>query len=270
MSIDTESLTSVEFENLMRQRLPALLREHKEFRYEIMGIIADVFASKDDLKQVIDEIRTLREDNNQRFEEMNRAMDQRFEKMNRTMDQRFEKMNRTMDQRFEEMNRTTNQRFEEMNYTTNQRFEEMNRTMNQRFEELIRSQREVRLEVSALGGRIGYGLEEIIRQTVEEFSGLSFKKIGHLWLKDAQGELYGVPADVEYDLYLEDDVNYVVEVKSHIKQGDVLIFHRKSLFAEKQLEKKIKPIMISASITKTAKNKCEELNIDLICRSVID
>jgi hypothetical protein len=222
MSDVTESISSVEFENLLRQRLPSLLQEHGEFRYEIMGIIADVFASKNDLKEILEEIRTLRDDSNQRFKEMDK------------------------------------------------RFETMNRTMNQRFEEIIRSQREVRLEVSALGGRTGYGLEEIIKQTVEEFSGLSFKKIEHLWLRDAQGELYGVPADVEYDLYLENDVNYIVEVKSHIKQGDVLIFHRKNLFAEKQLGKKIRPIMISASIMKTAKKKCEELDIDLICRSVID
>ena len=233
MCITAESLGSVELEDFMRQKLPDLLRDHGEFRYEIMGIMADVFASKDDLKQVLEEIRKLREDSNRRFEEVNRTINQRFEEVN-------------------------------------QRFEEVNRTMNQRFEEMYRSQREVRLEVSALGGRIGYGLEEIIRQTVEEFSGQSFKKFEHLRLRDSEGELYGIPADVEYDLYLEDSVNYVVEVKSHIKPGDVLIFHRKSLFAEKQLLKRIKPIMISASITKDAKKKCKELGIDLISRSVVD
>jgi len=142
--------------------------------------------------------------------------------------------------------------------------------IDERFDSVQRGQREVRLEVSALGGRVGYGLEEIIRQTVEEFSGQTFKKIERLLLRDAEGELYGMPADVEYNLYLEDTVSYVVEVKSHIKLGDVLDFHRKSLFAEKQLKKEIKSIMISASITKMAKKKCKVLGIDLISRSVID
>ena len=232
MSIDAESISPVEFEGLLRQKLPEILIEHGEFRYEIMGIMADVFASKDDFKQVLEEIRKLREDSNQRFEAMN-------------------------------------QRFEAMNLTMNQRFEEMNLTMNQRFEEMYRNQREVRLEVSALGGRVGYGLENIIMKTVEQFSGQSFKTIKRLVLKDPEGELYGVPADVEYDLYLEGTVSYVVEVKSHIKLSDVFDFHQKALFAEKRLGKKIKPIMISASIKETAKNKCEELGIDLISRSVI-
>lgn len=57
------------------------------------------------------------------------------------------------------------------------------------------------LAVSALGDHVD-GLEEVIRETVEEFSGHIFKTVGHLWLKDAEGELYGVLADVEYDLYL--------------------------------------------------------------------
>jgi hypothetical protein len=220
---------------MMRQKLPDLLRKHAAFRYEIMDIMADVFATRDNFERILEEIKELRADGNRQFEEINR----RFEKI----DQRFEKID--------------------------QRFEEMNRTMDRRFEEMYRGQQEIRLEVSALGGRVGRGLEEIIKQTVEEFSGQTFKKIEHLWLRDAEGELYGVPADVEYDLYMEDTVNYVVEVKSHTKLGDVFNFHRKSAFAEKCLEKKIQSIIISVSITESAKKKCKELGIDLIARSVV-
>jgi len=57
---------------------------------------------------------------------------------------------------------------------------------------------------SDIGGCIDHGLEEIIKHAVEEFSGQSFKKFEHLRLRDSEGELYGSPADVEYDLYLED------------------------------------------------------------------
>ncbi|OEU77313.1 MAG: hypothetical protein BA869_11460 [Desulfuromonadales bacterium C00003107] len=250
---DAESLSSAELENFMCRKLPGLLREHGDFRYQIMGIMADVFAPKDGFERALDELKKLREDSNQRFEEMNR----RFEEMNRRFD--------GVDKRFD----GTDERLDGVD----QRFDGVDKRfdgMDERLDSVQRGQREVRLEVSALGGRVGYGLEEIIRQTVEEFSGQTFKKIERLLLRDAEGELYGAPADVEYDLYLEDTVSYVVEVKSHIKLGDVLDFHRKSLFAAKQLKKEIKSIMISASITKTAKKKCKVLGIDLISRSVID
>ena len=259
MCVSAESLSSTEFEDLIRQKLPTALRNHSAFRFEIMDIIADVFATKDNFERLLEEIKELKEDGNRQFEEIcqrSEKVDQRFEKMDQRferVDQRFEKM----DQRFEKMD----QRFERVD----QRFEKM----DQRFDEMARNQREIQLTVSALGGRVGHGLEEIIKQTVEEFSGQTFKKIEHLWLRDAEGELYGVPADVEYDLYLEDGVNYVVEVKSHTKLGDVLNFHRKSAFAEKCLERKIQPIIISVSVTRTAKKKCKELGIDLIARSVV-
>jgi len=260
MCVSAESLSSTEFEDLIRQKLPTALRDHTAFRFEIMDIIADVFATKDNFERLLEEIKELKEDGNRQFEEICQRfekVDQRFEKV----DQRFEKMDRRfekMDQRFERMD----QRFEKVD----QRFERV----DQRFDEMARNQREIQLTVSALGGRVGHGLEEIIKQTVEEFSGQTFKKIEHLWLRDAEGELYGVPADVEYDLYLEDTVNYVVEVKSHTKLGDVLNFRRKSAFAEKCLEKKIQPIIISVSVTETAKKKCKELGIDLIARSVVE
>ncbi|MEA3324790.1 MAG: DUF3782 domain-containing protein, partial [Euryarchaeota archaeon] len=183
-------------------------------------------------------------------------VDQQFEKI----DKRFEKV----DQQFEKIDK----RFEKVD----QQFEKVDKRfekVDQRFDEMARNQREIQLTVSALGGRVGYGLEEIIKRTVEEFSGQTFRKIEHLWLRDEEGELYGVPADVEYDLYLEDTMNYIVEVKSHTKLGDVLNFRRKSVFAEKCLEKKIQPIIISVSVTETAKKKCKELEIDLIARSVV-
>ncbi len=261
-----ESLSSAEFEDLMRRKLPPLLREHGEFRYEIMGIMADVFASKDNFERILEEIKKLSEDSNQRFEQVDRHLEQ-VDRHLEQVDQRIEQVDRHLeqvDQRIEQVDRhleQVDQRFEQVD----QRFEQVDR----RFDELNRGQQEIKLAVSALGGRVGRGLEEIIKQTVEEFSGQTFRKIEHLWLRDAEGELYGVPADVEYDLYLEGTVNYVVEVKSHTKLGDVLNFHRKSVFAEKQLEKKMRSIIISVSVAEAAKKKCTELGIDLIARSVV-
>ncbi|MEA3281382.1 MAG: hypothetical protein U9Q68_02315, partial [Euryarchaeota archaeon] len=133
MCVSAESLSSTEFEDLIRQKLPTALRDHTAFRFEIMDIIADVFATKDNFERILEEIKELKEDGNRRFEEIC----QRFEKV----DQRFEKV----DQRFEKVD---------------QRFEKM----DQRFDEMARNQREIQLTVSALGGRVGHGLEEIIKQ----------------------------------------------------------------------------------------------------------
>lgn len=72
VTVDAESLSSAELENFMCRKLPGPLREHGDFRYQIMGIMADVFAPKDGFERALDELKKLREDSNQRFEEMNR------------------------------------------------------------------------------------------------------------------------------------------------------------------------------------------------------
>jgi hypothetical protein len=190
-----------------------------------------------------------------RFEAIDRrfeAIDRRFE----AIDRRFE----AIDRRFEAIDR----RFE----ATLAEIKALREETDRRFEAVIADLRDLRLEVSAISGRLGRGMEEIVRQTVERFSGQKFREVRRLVLQDEAGELYGVPAEVEFDLYLADGVSYVVEVKSHVKTGDVLNFYRKKLFAEAKLGRPLKGLLISASIDRHAKRKCRELGLELISRSV--
>lgn len=112
---------------------------------------------------------------------------------------------------------------------TARRFEAIDR----QFEELVREIRGIRLEVATLSGRLGYGLERIAQEVIEEFSGETFSRVERLILTDATGEVYGIPgAQVEFDLLLSNGTAYVVEVKLHLKPDDVLTFHRKAEYAE--------------------------------------
>lgn len=147
---------------------------------------------------------------------------------------------------------------------TARRFEAVDR----RFEELIRETRGIRLEVATLSGRLGYGLEHIVQGVIEEFSGETFSRVERLILTDDAGELYGVPgAQVEFDLLLSNGTAYVVEVKSHLKAGDVLTFHRKAEFATRQLGRPLKKFMIAASMEERAEALMQRLGIEFIVRT---
>jgi len=125
--------------DLIRTTLPRLLRERPEFRHEVAGILAEVFPTRQEFGEMLAEIRMLREDFRRHAEETAlrfEAMDRRFE----AMDRRFE----AIDRRFEAIDR---------------RFEAIDR----RFEAMIQEMRGIRLEVSALSGRLGYGLERIVQ-----------------------------------------------------------------------------------------------------------
>jgi len=154
---------------------------------------------------------------------------------------------------------------------TASRFEAVDRrfeAVDRRFEELIREIRGIRLEVSALSGRLGYGLEGIVQGVIEEFAGEKFTRAERLVLTDTAGEVYGVPgAQVEYDLLVSDGTAYLVDVKSHLKPDDVLPFHRKAHFATRQLGRPLKKFMIVASMEERTEALLRQLEIDFVVRS---
>lgn len=48
--------------DLIRAALPRLLREHSDLRYEVAGILAEAFPSRQEFGEMLAEVRALRED----------------------------------------------------------------------------------------------------------------------------------------------------------------------------------------------------------------
>jgi hypothetical protein len=268
----------------LRRVLPQLLREHPEVRYELWGLMLEAFPSRQELLAFLEELRALREESNRRFEGLQHeiaqrfeAVDQRFETLLREMNQRFE----AVDQRFETLLREMNQRFEAVDRrfeAVDQRFETSLREMNQRFEAADRrfegifaELREQRLHLSALGGRVGRGLEFLVKGIVEEFAGESFPLADRLVLVDTEGEVFGVPgAEVEFNLYAHNGRAYLVEVKSHLKTDDVLKFQRKAMFAEAKLGRPLTRLILALSMDSKAEALMQRLGIEYQVRATLE
>jgi hypothetical protein len=227
----------------LRQNLPRLLREHPEVRHELWGIMLEAFPSRQEFMELLQEMRAFREDTNRRFEELRQDMDRRFE----AVDRRFE----AVDRRFEAI------------------IEEL-RSHREQLDNMGRELREMRIGFSSLGICVGYGLERAIQGVVEEFAGEAFPFAERLVLRDESGEVYGIAgAEVEFDLYAHNGKAYLVEVKSHLKSGDVLIFDRKIKFAARQLARQVIPLVIALSMEPRAEQQMQALGIKYRVRSVI-
>ena len=240
-------MADAEFIEQLRQNLPRLLREHPEVRHELWGIMLEAFPSRQEFMELLQEMRAFREDTNRRFQELREDTNQRFQELRQDMDRRFE----AVDRRFEAI------------------IEEL-RHHSQQISDVQREFREMRVGLSSLGIRVGYGLEEAIRGVVEEFAGESFPFAERLVLRDQSGEVYGVAgADVEFDLYAHNGRAYLVEVKSHLKSGDVLIFDKKIKFAERQLARQVIPLVIALSMEPRAEQQMRDLGIKYRVRAVM-
>src|SRR5882724_9746085 len=225
----------------LRRVLPQLLREHPEVRHELWGLMLEAFPSRQELLAFLEELRALREESNRRFEGLQHEIAQRFE----AVDQRFETLLREMNQRFEAVDR--------------------------RFEGVIAELREQRVHLSALGGRVGRGLEFLVKGIVEEFAGESFPLADRLVLVDTAGEVFGVPgAEVEFDLYAHNGRAYLVEVKSHLKTDDVLKFQRKAMFAEAKLGRPLTRLILALSMDSKAEALMQRLGIEYQVRATLE
>jgi hypothetical protein len=230
-----------EFAELLRAELPRLLREHPEVRHEIWGLMLEVFPSRQEFVSLLEELRALREDGNRRLEALQADMDRRFE----AVDQRFEAADR--------------------------RFEALIAELRQTREQAERRSRELELHLSALGLRVGRGLEHVIREVVEEFSGQTFTTAERLVLLDTEGVVFGVRgAQIEFDLYAADGAAYLVEVKSHVKPADVLSFHRKAEFAAQTLPHPFTRLIIALSMEEQAERLMQTLGIQYRVRTRVE
>jgi hypothetical protein len=261
-------MADAEFIEQLRRNLPRLLREHPEVRHELWGIMLEAFPSRQEFMELLQEMRAFREDTNQRFQELREDMDRRFQELREDMNRRFEAVDRrfeAMDRRFEAVDR----RFEAVDRRFEAIIEELRRH-GQQISDMQQEFREMRVGLSSLGIRVGYGLEEAIRGVVEEFAGESFPFAERLVLRDESGEVYGVAgADVEFDLYAHNRRAYLVEVKSHLKAGDVLIFDKKVKFAERKLAQQVVPLVIALSMEPRAEQQMRELGIKYRVRAVM-
>ncbi|MEW6045352.1 MAG: DUF3782 domain-containing protein [Bacillota bacterium] len=271
----------------LRSEFPRLLQEDPRFSAEVVGILSQTLGSRTEFNRLLEEIRSLREDADRRFE----AMDRRFE----AVDRRFE----AMDRRFQELREDTDRRFEE----ANRRFEAIERTLAEHGEvlkehtqtlrehtEILKEHSRILLEHSAilqqhttllldhgrrlrslqigigsLGRRLGRGMEEAVRTTIEEFSGVGPLQAERLVLTDAAGEVFGVPGQaIEFDSFVHDGHRFLVEVKSHAEPEDVLKFFRKLQFAERQIREPFERIMVAPFADERAVELGRELGIRML------
>ncbi|CAD7848153.1 MAG: hypothetical protein [Olavius algarvensis Gamma 1 endosymbiont] len=80
---------------------------------------------------------------------------------------------------------------------------------------------------------------------------------------DGQGEVYGLPDQIELDVILKDDRLLICELKSSISKGGIYCFERKARFCEQRHGRKAdRLIVISPIIEKSAEEFAGYLGIE--------
>jgi len=210
-----------------------LLREDEEFRYAVAGLIGleEVLRRLDrheeELVKIWEELARLREDMNKGFQ----RHDQLFAEIFKRLDRHEERIGRVE-------------------------------------EELAKLRAEVERgfrRLDALGARWGIMSEKAFR---EGLRGVVEKELGfkvERWTAyDGEGRAFGYEAVVEVDVAVKDGKVILIEIMSHAKSSDVILFKRKAeLYAEKEGKRPDRLIIITPYADEDAKKAAEKLGIEI-------
>lgn len=224
------TITKEELPELIREEMLNSLRNIPAVRYQVIGIMTEVFAQRADLQAILERIDAQRADFNQQMEE--------FAKRQEEHSQRMDEFSRRMD--------------------------EMREDFNRGFAQHSREIRDVDLHVQAMGARWGILAEDAFRAGIAgiltEETGLKVER----YLKmDTKGQVFGQPDQVEIDVVIHDGDCWLLELKSSISRGDVSLFQRKVAFYEREEKVQVRrSIIISPYFDPGAKEQAHALGME--------
>jgi hypothetical protein len=276
---------------LIRQQLPILIEQDKELQEVVFRLARDRFASRSEIRMLIDELRQDRETQARKWEEQNRKWDEaraedgrKWEEQNRKWEEqnrKWEEQNRKWDEaraedrrKWEEQNRKWDEaraedrrKWEEQNG----KWEEQNRKWEANQQELGRLYHEIRAvaerterNIGALGARWGISSERAFRNALAAILERSFGvEVLNVTEYDDNGEVFGRPEQIELDVIIKNGLLILCELKSSVSKADLYMFERKVRFYERRHERKANRLLIiSPMIVPKAMTIAKQLAIE--------
>jgi hypothetical protein len=188
----------------LKEEFLALLEKDKEFRYAVAGLLG--------------------------FEEILRRLDKHEEELVKLRED-LNRLGETMLLGFKRHDEELVKLREEMN--------KLREDMNKLREDMLRGFELMNRHLDALGARWGLMAEEAFREGLKGFLEKELKLSVERWTEyDGEGTVYGYPSIVEVDIAVSDEKTTLIEISSHIKPSDVLLFLKKAQFYEKAAKRK--------------------------------
>ena len=216
----------------VKREVLKLLREDEEFRYAVAGMIG-----LDEILKCLDkheeELVRLREETEKLWKEVVRLREDMlkgFERHDAILKGYGEEIIR-LSEEMRKLREDTLRGFERMD----KRFEHVDK----RFEYMDKRLEYMDRHLGALGARWGLMAEEAFREGLKGFLAKELKLSVKRWVqRDEEGLVYGYPSMVEIDLSISDEKTTLIEVSSHVRSSDVLLFTRKTQFYQKATGRK--------------------------------
>ena len=197
------SLTEEEIRELIANEFPRLITQNTEIRYELIGVMSETFAKKEDITAILNELRQMREESERQRVEFREEMQVLREESER----------RWVDFR-QEIKALREESSASRAYTDN---------AIRRFDHTVQG----------LGARWGLQSEDAFRNGLAAIltDELGFRVEQYEGYDDS-GSVFGHPEQIEMDVISRNASVIAIEIKSSVSRRDLSLFQRKVAFFE--------------------------------------
>jgi len=274
---------------LIRQELPLVLRQDREFREWVRSLMQEQYADKVETEsrfdRLLDELRRDREENTRKWEAnqqelraMREEQERKWEEQNRKWEanqQELRVMREEQERKWEEQNRkweANQQELRIMREEQSRKWEEQERKWEENTARLDRILDTIEAQarkhdqgIGALGARWGMQAEQSFRNGLKGILERSFGvEVLNVTEYDDAGEVFGHPDQVELDLIIFNGTLILCEIKSSMSKSDMYAFERKVAFYEKHHDRKAdRKLVISPMVDPKAQEIAQKLGIEV-------
>jgi hypothetical protein len=243
-------MKSISFKDKIEKDIVETIQSNEQVHDAINNVVKDKFVEKETFDQRFDrilaEMRSDREESARKWDESRKQ----WAENNRKWDEN--------NQKWHENQKAIN------DLISNLKIVEIN---DEKLEALFDS------TVGALGARWGIRSEQSFRSALKGIleNNTDFKVL-HVVERDESGVVFGRPDQVELDIVLKNGKLLIIEIKSSLSSGDVILFAKKAEFyLEKHNQKATALVIISPMISAKAKEYIAHYGmIAYSCASAVD
>ena len=238
-----KALTKKEIKEIILKELPGLIKRDPKTREFILQLAQERFADKkkteDRFEALLQEIKSLREDSERRWQETQAEWNKKWQ----------------------ETQAEWNKKWQE----NEKRWEENQKVINQILNEIKLLHRKHDTSIGALGARWGFRAERSFRDAIKAILEESFPvSVQRYHAIDEEGMVFGRRDQIELDLIVKNGEVIIAEIKSSISKGDVATFIRKVQFYTKKEGRVVtRKLLISPMIDNSAKELAESAGIEV-------
>ncbi len=249
--MDTEALKET-----IKRELPHWLRADPEFRDYILDLTrreyADRRETQDRFYELLGELRQLRQEQAQKWEEQNHKWEANQAELRQLRQEQAQKWEANQAE-LRQLRQEQAQKWE-ANQAELRRFHEAIMEQNAKYDRGI----------GALGSRWGMQSEKAFRDALAGILERNFDvQVLNVTEYDHDGTVFGRPEQIELDVIITNGSLVICELKSSIDKAGIYMFERKARFYEQQHGRQAdRLIVISPMIERRAKRAAEQLGID--------